>query len=72
MHRNRIGEWGATCEMWMKGKEHTVKSMKVVNHRGRGGEERREREADKVRTDSVVNCIALCILQYNYSPSKNT
>lgn len=31
-----------------------------------------EREADKVRTDSVVNCIALCILQYNYSPSKNT
>lgn len=24
----------------------------------------------RVRTDSVVNCIALCILQYNYSPSK--
>lgn len=24
----------------------------------------------RVRTDSVVNCIALYILQYNYGPSK--
>lgn len=37
---------------------------------GKGFKRFGENERLGVRTDSVVNCIALCILQYNYSPSK--